>query len=492
MLTNQILARDSMGLSSIALTFRRDRDPNGIEKWSYDTLRQHVESDAHWLKSNVGRAALVAIRMEPDGDSIAALLAAEKCGFPAVLLPASLPPDETSSLLESLHPAAVFARQASKQLGPSNWMSEQDSYPPPSAIESVSDKRAVEGFVGQLTSGSLGPSRLAVRTAPGVVLELKSVASALGLRESDRVLCASSIAHSYGLIGGVLGPLLHGSHVALAGNPDDAGFLAQRFDPTIVFGLSSTYSGFLSKRVDRSALSDSRYIFSAGAPLPKGLFIDFLSRFEKPIRQDYGTTETGTISIDCEEEACPETVGKPLPHMELRITQPRNGEAVKNGQGEICVRSAAIAAFLLQGGRRIPSTEVDGWYYTGDAGQISNKGSLKVGSRLREPLVLDGLIIHLERVEEDIRALPGVTDVVAVPTETGTAVKIKAMIVAPGTNIKTIEQLTRNQVPNADQFLSVELVDELPRSPAGKILQKYLVREAEARSLACAPRLLDR
>jgi non-ribosomal peptide synthetase component E (peptide arylation enzyme) len=78
------------------------------------------------------------------------------------------------------------------------------------------------GAICQLTSGSTGPSRLAVRTLSGVGLERTVVVKVLQLRPDDIVLCASSIAHSYALVGGLLAAMQCGVQIVLARDPSQA------------------------------------------------------------------------------------------------------------------------------------------------------------------------------------------------------------------------------------------------------------------------------
>ena len=81
-----------------------------------------------------------------------------------------------------------------------------------------------------------------------------------------------------------------------------------------------------------------------------------------------------------------------------------------------------------------------------------------------------------ETVENAIQALPGVRDVVALGIhDAQRRPAIKAVVVAPGLEMREIEDWCRRQLPPEQQPAVLELREELPRSPAGKILQKYLV-----------------
>jgi acyl-CoA synthetase (AMP-forming)/AMP-acid ligase II len=190
------------------------------------------------------------------------------------------------------------------------------------------------------------------------------------------------------------------------------------------------------------------------------------------IRQDYGATEVGTISLDTRGEPDPRSVGVPLPHMEVEM-RPERRDRGPEAYREVLVRSPATAAGYVDGGRLVPCVDRDGWYHTGDAGEW--KGSaLTLGGRLREQVVVDGRPIDLDRVEAVIRTCPGVEDVVVTTEGEGGSTTLVATVVAPSADGVELERWCARALPPHEAPARIVLRRELPRSPAGKVLGKYL------------------
>ena len=434
------------------------------ETVSYDRLTRRATTLARLLaRENLAPTEQIAIVMTNTAGAAAALLGAALAGHPAVLIPPSMPEGERNQTLELARASVVVrdggveaagGRQGHRSSGPDLGL-------------------PGDAFICQLNSGSLGPSRLAVRTHAGVAAEIEAVTRRLQLGPEDRVLCASSISHSYGLIGGLLAPLSVGGSVGLAAGPREAVSLVETVRPTVIVGLAATYRAFLADNLPAAALAGTRLALSAGAPLPDEIFAGFRSRFGLPIRQDYGTTETGTISIDLSRVVQPGCVGAPLDHMQVRVVVPEDIPLEGKEEGEILVRSAAVSPFYLSNGSLIGSHDPEGWYRTRDAGWMDGAGRLWVGRRLRAAIHAGGVQIYPDAAERAIRSLPGVRDVVVVPGVTGSGPAVKAFVVAPGLDAAGVERRWRDLFPQAP--LVVELIDALPRSPAGKVLQKYMV-----------------
>jgi long-chain acyl-CoA synthetase len=160
----------------------------------------------------------------------------------------------------------------------------------------------------------------------------------------------------------------------------------------------------------------------------------------------------------------------------VRLTPPAHIPLEGDEQGEIQVRSEATARGYLADGVITPCHDGDGWYGTRDAGRRDEQNRLWVGRRLRDPIVVGDVSVRPETVERALAAMPGVREVIAVPArdEHGQPA-LKVVVVAPETHVADIRSWCRDRLPAGAEPTFVELRDELPRSPAGKILLKYLV-----------------
>lgn len=462
-LDRKILARADIAPEQVALRF--EVEPGAArEGWTYADLADRVDGMEAELRAVAGGGASVAIIMAPHGESVAALLAAFRVGSPSILIPVSLPRRELAGVLALSHAAALFTPPGAT---PAGWQRLATGRRTNERLHST------EAAIGQLTSGSTGSSRLALRNHVALRTEITSVAQRLALSPQDHVVCLSSLAHSYGLLGGLLAPLAAGAAITLASRPADLAAFRDT-PPTIVFGLGATYSALLAA-AEAPDLTRIRSLLSAGAPLEPGLFLAFQRHFGLPIRQDYGTTETGTISLDTANPAAPQTVGLPLLHVEVQ-TAPVDAPLEAGETGEIQVRSVAVASgYLTQGGLQ-PCTDLDGWYRTRDLGAFDAAGRLVVGRRLRDQIIVPGVRVRPEAVEAVLASLPGVRECVVVPGPGADGRPgLRAIVVAPGLSEAAIRSWLGHHLPDLVPWTEIKLLAALPRSPAGKILQKYLV-----------------
>ncbi|HEY8685427.1 MAG TPA: AMP-dependent synthetase, partial [Chloroflexota bacterium] len=141
--------------------------------------------------------------------------------------------------------------------------------------------------------------------------------------------------------------------------------------------------------------------------------------------------------------------------------------------GEILVRSPALARGYLAGGTLSPCTDEFGWYNTQDAGSWVS-GSLCVSRRLRPLITINGERVSLDQVERAIQDMPGVTEVVVSPgTDPGRTMLVAGVAgyIRSPEEVRTwcLQRLPRNWVPDR-----IAVFDRLPRSPAGKIVNRYI------------------
>jgi long-chain acyl-CoA synthetase len=457
--------------------------------WSYGDLADAVRALASRLRSLAGPGQPIAIAMANEGEAVAGLLAAELNENPALLLGAGFRPEELRWALGLSGARAIVAPPGiPRDPGLSAIMAEHGSSDAKSIVVSALAPAANadwggDAFFCQMTSGSTGPSRPAVRKHVGVLREVEAVTARLGLSNVDRVLCASSIGHSYALVGGVLASLWAGASVRLQAHARDVAWAGDGYRPSVVFGLAITYEALLGDARAKGApspppplpppagegspVADARWILSAGAPLPEGLFSRFVERFGKPIRQDYGTTETGTIAIDETIDVREGIAGAPLEYMEVSISG-------SGSEGEILVRSSAVSSGYLTEHGLEDCRDADGWYHTGDIGTVE-RGQLRLASRLISPILVGEQAIDPGAVERLLMTLPGVKDTAVVPTLDGSGhTALKAVVVAETLDREEIEVGLRARLPASHVPAEIELRAELPRSPAGKVLRKYL------------------
>jgi long-chain acyl-CoA synthetase len=102
-------------------------------------------------------------------------------------------------------------------------------------------------------------------------------------------------------------------------------------------------------------------------------------------------------------------------------------------------------------------------------------GRLRVGRRLRRPIMIGGVAIRPETIERLIEALPGVREAAVLQIRDGEdRPALKAVVAAPGLEAEAVRAWCRDHLPREQQPAAVEIRENLPRSPAGKVLHKYM------------------
>jgi len=161
-------------------------------------------------------------------------------------------------------------------------------------------------------------------------------------------------------------------------------------------------SRFLLKQVHEAFGGELRAIIVGGA-FTEPQTLQFFYDLGIPVANGYGLTEAGTaITVNDLKPFRADTVGKPLPGMEVRILNP-----AADGVGEVAVRSKTVMAGYLNEPELTAETIVGGWLMTGDLGRFDDAGHLQLAGRKKNMIVTEeGKNIYPEDVEAVFESLP--------------------------------------------------------------------------------------
>ncbi|KAK6732336.1 hypothetical protein RB195_016615 [Necator americanus] len=211
---------------------------------------------------------------------------------------------------------------------------------------------------------------------------------------------------------------------------------------------------------------------------------------QKKILSGYGMTESGMAShlppLDSRTNFT--NVGKIASTFEQKIISTSTGEEVPTGErGEICVRGPTIMKGYLNRPEETAETiDADGWLHTGDIGYVDNKGQTYIVDRLKELIKVKGLQVAPAELEDILLSHKEIQDaaVIGVPDEK-TGEKPRAYVVRANETLTEadVKHFIEEKV-SSYKFLTggVVFVDEIPKSPAGKILRRFL-RDQVAKEL---------
>jgi malonyl-CoA/methylmalonyl-CoA synthetase len=220
-------------------------------------------------------------------------------------------------------------------------------------------------------------------------------------------------------------------------------------------------------------LARLRLCVSGSAPLAAGLHRRIEELSGQRILERYGMTETlMSVSNPHDGERRPGSVGLPLPGVELRMEDGDSGEILVRGPNVFSGywRNAQATAAVL---------DSDGWFHTGDVGELDGAGYLRIAGRTRELIITGGYNVYPREVEDVLAAHPWVDEVAVVGTPsdewgevvTAYVVPNDARLDAPAITDHARERLAPYKVPRDIRF-----VPALPRNAMGKVVKQQLVR----------------
>ncbi|MGY1870290.1 MULTISPECIES: class I adenylate-forming enzyme family protein [Nocardia] len=333
------------------------------------------------------------------------------------------------------------------------------------------------------TSGTTGQPKGVVLDHANVAAMCEMLVEALALNDSDHSLLILPLFHVNGIVVSVLSPLLAGGRATIAGRFSASAFLdvVQRVRPTYFSAVPAIYAMLVSQPAslmpDTSSL---RRAICGAAPMPAELIARFETRFGVPIVEGYGLSE-GTCASTLNPPDGPRkpgTVGLPLPGQTVAIMDADGRTVAAGTSGEVVIRGANVMRGYLGRPEATAQTVVDGWLHTGDVGYFDTDGYLVLIDRIKDMIIRGGENIYPKEIENVLHAHPAVLEaaVVGAPDPVLGEVPVAHVVTMPGTKVDSADlaehcrmSLARVKVP-----VSIELIEELPRNPVGKIDKRKL------------------
>jgi malonyl-CoA/methylmalonyl-CoA synthetase len=306
------------------------------------------------------------------------------------------------------------------------------------------------------TSGTTGAPKGALLSHGNLLASARAVTRAWRWSTEDRLLLTLPLFHMHGLGVGVNGSFVTGGQLILRPgfDPRDVAERCGAPDPpTMFFGVPAMYARLAAEGGPLATLAEVVRAATGQLPLER-----------------YGMTETVMLTSNLiDGPRKPGKVGLPLPGVELRLAA---------ADGEVQVRGPNV--MRSYDGNAQADAEAfteDGWFRTGDLGELDADGHLRLSGRSKELIISGGFNVHPREVEEVLSEFPGVREVAVVgrPSERwGEAVT--AVVIAEGSGVSpealrafAAERLAPYKVPKA-----VEFADALPRNALGKVVRAEL------------------
>lgn len=252
--------------------------------------------------------------------------------------------------------------------------------------------------------------------------------------------------------------------------------------PPIVLALAK------SPAVDKYDLRSLRGVTCGAAPLSEALAMAASARLGCTVTQGYGLTETSPVTHATRLGAARAKaggVGPPAPNTESKVVDVTTGQELGPlAEGEICIRGPQVMkGYLNRPDATRAMIDADGWLHSGDIGYADADGCFFVVDRLKELIKFKGLQIAPAELEALLLTHPAIADaaVVPMPNEEAGEVPKAFVVLRSELGLEEIMAYVAERVAPYKKLRSVEIVDQIPKSPSGKILRRVLVERGKAR-----------
>lgn len=254
---------------------------------------------------------------------------------------------------------------------------------------------------------------------------------------------------------------------------------------TLFFAVPFIYNLLLKELTEDTVFDNTTYFFSAASKLALETEISWENRFNRPIYQGYGLTETSPFaSYVPRGKYLPGSIGIPVADVQIKICDGEHHIVEPNVLGEIAVKGPNVMLGYYNKPELTASVLQDGWFYTGDVGMYDENGLLYIVDRIKDMVIVKGENVYPSEVENIILELPYVEEVAVygIPDSLSEE-KVRARIILKkdvSVNEEDIinhckKNLAPFKVPSAILFVST-----LAKSPSGKVL-KRLMREEDVK-----------
>ena len=426
----------------------------------------------------------IAMVLANQPDALALFFALSSLPVPVIALPADHRGWRSSPPLPAGTPIALTPRLASlageaERVGLAPIVLAEPRLEPDSAVRGPVFLTGPGVVV--FTSGSTELPRPVYRTTEKLLSGAAAIVEAFRLPRGAGVVGALPIARGFGFVHALLVATLTSGTLGLL----------ERYDPHAVFWLcgAGSYHYWPATPVMIDAFRRCPWpeplpplppFYVVATRLSRSLREAFERRFGVPLRQTYGTTETGPVTLDRAPAAAvrSDTAGSPLDGVAITVGDDPEVPSPPGRQGRVWVRTPRyMNGYGFPPDLTRPDSQA-GWWPTQDVGHLDGAGSLNLVGRLDECVrTASGYLVNPTEISGAVEEHPGVTDVAVVPLDTTSGPVLGVLVEgARGVTVESVHRHLNARLPLWSRPRIVEVIDALPRLPGGKVDRRECIR----------------
>ncbi|MFH9208177.1 AMP-binding protein [Streptomyces albidoflavus] len=384
-------------------------------------------------------------------------------------------------------------------LGEESWtalLAAADACPPDALAAREAELSCDDPINIQYTSGTTGFPKGATLSHHNILNNGYFVGENVGYTEQDRICLPVPFYHCFGMVMGNIAATTHGACIVIPGpvfDPVTTLTAVAQERCTSLYGVPTMFIGELNLADFASYdLTSLRTGIMAGSPCPEEVMKRVVAEMHMAeVSICYGMTETSPVSTQTRRDDSlahrTGTVGRVLPHLEVKVVDPGTGITVERGEaGELCTRGYSVMlGYWEEPERTAEAVDPAGWMHTGDLAVLCRDGYVEIVGRIKDMIIRGGENIYPREIEEFLYTHPKIADVQVVGVPDGKYGEEVLACVIPKQNAGplTLEELRafcRDRLAHYKVPSRLQLLDAFPMTVSGKV-RKIELRERYGR-----------
>lgn len=335
----------------------------------------------------------------------------------------------------------------------------------------------------QFTSGTTGNPKGATLTHHNLLNNAEAMVHGLNYTSIDRICLPVPLYHCFGMILGCLASLTSGGTLVFPERGFDAEAALEAINDekcTAIYGTPAMFIDMLNHPTFSNINFDSmRTGIMAGSPCPIEVMRKVINEMHCPeMTIAYGLTETSPATNltarDTPVELRVSSIGRVIPHVEVKVIDEEDRIVPVNTPGELCYRGHPVfQGYWDDKMKTDEAIDENGWFHTGDLGEIDENGYCKVVGRLKDMIIRGGENIYPTEVENFLHKHPDIEDIqiVGVPDERFGEQVCAWIKLKRGSELDedAVKSFCKGQISHFKIPKYIEFVEQYPMTVTGKI-----------------------
>lgn len=339
--------------------------------------------------------------------------------------------------------------------------------------ESIAEEKTKTAKLLFSTSGTTGEPKLVVHQSCDLVAQAHRHVSS----EQERFTCLASMEHNFAKRHRLYCVATGATNIFLNAEQETLVEQCQSLHVNVMH-VSAFQARELLAIPGIEALSGIR-LKLGGSHVTTALRQQLRDEITPNLQAGYGTTETGAIGFTVPDDMnAGESVGQPLPGIEIRVVSTDRKTLDDGEQGELAIRCEGMFRGYLGKPDLTNERLIDGWFYTGDIGYLDQQQRIHLCGRADDMFVFNSMNIYPQDIESEICQFPGIIDAAVLPKPSSVHGNIPVALVV-------FNKETKPKLPKLKKFVQdrvglryprqLIIVDEIPRNASGKIARKEIL-----------------